>query len=152
MLERLNGMFAIVIVDLRSREIHIARDHFGIKPFYWAMAGSTVLFASEAKAFLSHPAFRAELDSARVDEYLAFRFVAGDDSLLKGVKQLRPGHCLRITPDGVSVRAYWRLADHERRETADAGAMEEFEELLRIERQVPAAQRRESRLPAVRRH
>ena len=35
MLERLNGMFAIVIADLRSHEIHIARDHFGIKPLYW---------------------------------------------------------------------------------------------------------------------
>src|SRR4051794_34706775 len=64
MLGRLNGMFAIVIVDLRSREIHIARDHFGIKLFYWTVAGSTILFASEAKAFLSHPAFRAELDTA----------------------------------------------------------------------------------------
>ncbi len=60
MLERLNGMFAIVIVDLRTRELHLIRDHLGIKPFYWTMAGSTLLFASEAKAFLSHPAFRAE--------------------------------------------------------------------------------------------
>jgi asparagine synthase (glutamine-hydrolysing) len=87
MLERLNGMFAIVIVDLRSREIHIARDHFGIKPFYWAMQGSTVMFASEAKAFLSHPAFHAELDSAHIDEYLTFRFIAGEESLLKHVRQ-----------------------------------------------------------------
>jgi asparagine synthase (glutamine-hydrolysing) len=89
MLERLNGMFAIVLVDLRSREIHIARDHFGIKPFYWAMAGATVLFASEAKSFLSHPAFQPELDAAHVDEYLSFRFIAGEQSLLKGVRQVR---------------------------------------------------------------
>ena len=82
MLERLNGMFAIVLVDLRSREILIARDHFGIKPFYWTIAGSTVLFASEAKAFLSHPAFRAEIDHGHVDEYLTFRFIAGEQSLL----------------------------------------------------------------------
>ncbi len=131
MLERLNGMFAIVLVDLRSREIHIARDHFGIKPFYWAMAGSTVLFASEAKAFLSHPAFRAELDDTQVDEYLSFRFIAGEQSLLKGVRHVRPGHCLRITPEGVTSRAYWRLPDYERTEVADAEAMERFEELLR---------------------
>jgi asparagine synthase (glutamine-hydrolysing) len=131
MLERLNGMFAIVIVDLRSREIHIARDHFGIKPFYWAMQGSTVMFASEAKAFLSHPAFHAELDSAHLDEYLTFRFIAGEESLLKHVRQLRPGHCLRITPEGVSTRAYWRLPDRERREIGDAAAMDQFEELLR---------------------
>lgn len=131
MLERLNGMFAIVLVDLRSREIHIARDHFGIKPFYWAIAGSTVLFASEAKAFLSHPAFRAELDGDQVDEYLSFRFIAGEQSMLKGVRQLRPGHCLRITSAGVTSRAYWRLPDYERRDVTDAQAMETFEELLR---------------------
>ncbi|MEO7158273.1 MAG: asparagine synthetase B, partial [Vicinamibacterales bacterium] len=62
MLERLNGMFALVIVDLRTHEVHIARDHFGIKPLYWTQSGSSVLFASEAKAFLAHPAFRAEID------------------------------------------------------------------------------------------
>ena len=62
MLERLNGMFALVIADLRSHEVHLARDHFGIKPLYWTQAGSSVLFASEAKAFLAHPAFTAEID------------------------------------------------------------------------------------------
>lgn len=52
MLERLDGMFAIVIVDLSTREIHAARDHMGIKPFYWAQQGDTLLFASEVKSFL----------------------------------------------------------------------------------------------------
>ncbi|MEP6783521.1 MAG: asparagine synthetase B, partial [Acidobacteriota bacterium] len=131
MLARLNGMFAIVLVDLRSHEIHIARDHFGVKPFYWSLAGSTVLFASEAKAFLSHPAFRAELDDAQVDEYLSFRFIAGEQSLLKGVRQLRPGHRLRITPEGVTTDAYYRLADYDRRAIPESQAMETLEELLR---------------------
>ena len=53
MLERLNGMFAIVIADFRSHELHVIRDHFGIKPMYWTVAGSSLLFASEAKAFLA---------------------------------------------------------------------------------------------------
>ncbi len=131
LLERLNGMFAIVIVDLRSQEIHIARDHFGIKPFYWAMAGSTVLFASEAKSFLSHPAFRAELNDAAIDEYLSFRFIAGEQSLLKGVHHVRPGHCLRITAEGVTSRPFWRLPDYERREMTDAMALETLEGVLR---------------------
>jgi asparagine synthase (glutamine-hydrolysing) len=111
MLERLNGMFAVVIADLLSHEIHIARDHFGIKPLYWAQSGSSVLFASEAKAFLAHPAFTAELDPDHVDEQLAFRYVAGEGSLLKGVRQLRPGHRLRITPDGVTTTRYWSIPD-----------------------------------------
>ena len=132
MLERLNGMFAIVIADLRSHEIHIARDHFGIKPLYWTQAGSSVLFASEAKAFLAHPAFTAEIDEAHVDEQLAFRYVAGEASLLKGVHQLRPGHRLRITPDGVTTTAL--LVDSRRhREGAltRAEAIDQLDDVLR---------------------
>ena len=77
MLERLNGMFAIVIADTRRGAVHLVRDRVGIKPLYWAQCGTTVLFASEAKAFLAHPAFRAEIDPMQVDELLAFRYVAG---------------------------------------------------------------------------
>ncbi len=86
MLERLNGMFAIVIADTRRGVVHLLRDRVGIKPLYWTQCGTTVLFASEAKAFLAHPAFRAEIDPAEVDELLAFRYVAGEASLLKGVR------------------------------------------------------------------
>jgi asparagine synthase (glutamine-hydrolysing) len=111
MLERLNGMFALAIADLRTHEIHIARDHFGIKPLYWTQAGASVLFASEAKAFLAHPSFKAEIDDGHVDEQLAFRYVAGEACLLKGVRQLRPGHRLTITPDGVTTTRYWSIPD-----------------------------------------
>jgi asparagine synthase (glutamine-hydrolysing) len=116
MLARLNGMFAIVIADLRRREVHIVRDQLGIKPLYWTLAGATLLFASEAKSFLMHPAFRAELDPEQIDQYLAFRYICGEDSLLKGVRQLRPGHRLRVTPDGFTVRRYWEMPDGRKRQ------------------------------------
>ena len=61
MLERLHGMFAIVIADTRRGAVHLLRDRVGIKPLYWAQRGTTVLFASEAKAFLAYPGFRAAL-------------------------------------------------------------------------------------------
>src|SRR3954451_14058344 len=64
MLERLDGMFAIVIADSRRGAAHLVRDRLGIKPLYWSLCGATVLFSSEAKAFLAHPAFRAEVDPA----------------------------------------------------------------------------------------
>jgi asparagine synthase (glutamine-hydrolysing) len=97
MLERLDGMFAIAIADTRRGAVHLIRDRVGIKPLYWAQCGSTVLFASEAKAFLAHPAFAPEIDPAQVDELLAFRYIAGESALLKGVRHIRPGHCLTIT-------------------------------------------------------
>ena len=111
-MERLDGMFAIVIADPRHGVVHLVRDHFGIKPLYWTQCGQTVMFASEAKAFLAHPSFRAEIDAAHVDELLAFRYVAGEGSLLKGVRHVRPGHRLTIAPDGVRSVRYWRIPDH----------------------------------------
>src|SRR6476469_4040591 len=112
MLERLNGMFAIVIADTRRGAVHLLRDRVGIKPLYWAQQGTTVLFASEAKAFLAHPAFCAEIDPTGVDELLAFRYVAGEAALLKGVRHVQPGHRLTITPGGVTESRYWSIPDH----------------------------------------
>jgi len=111
MLERLNGMFAIVIVDLKQREIHIARDHLGIKPFYWAIQGRTFFFSSEVKSFLAHPEFQCDLDVRNLDEYLAFRYCTGDRHLVKGVQQLRPGHRLRLNSEGLSIHRYWQIPD-----------------------------------------
>lgn len=132
MLERLNGMFTIVIVDLKRREVNIARDHLGIKPFYWAQQGQSLLFASEVKSFLPFPGFRAEVDLDNLDEYLAFRYCAGERFLLKGVRQLRPGHWLRATPEGISVRRYWEVPDHpDKASLTERQAIEKLDHLLR---------------------
>src|SRR4051812_34268749 len=112
MLEHLNGMFAIVIADTRRGAVHLIRDRVGVKPLYWAQRGPTVLFSSEAKAFLAHPAFRAEIDPAEVDELLAFRYLAGEASLLKGVRHVQPGHRLVITPGRVTETRYWNVPDY----------------------------------------
>ena len=110
-LDRLDGMFALVLADTRRRIVHLVRDRLGIKPLYWTQQGTTVLFASEAKAFLAHPSFRAEIDPNEVDEVLAFRYVAGEASLLKGVRQVQPGHRLTITGGGVTQARYWSVPD-----------------------------------------
>jgi len=133
MLERLNGMFAIVIADFRSREVHVVRDHFGIKPIYWTRAGAALLFASEAKAFLGHPAFQPAVDPALVDEYLAFRYVSGDQSLLKGVKLLRPGHRLRIHDGAVTVHRYWQVPDTpDKTPRSSDAAVDGLDQVLRL--------------------
>jgi asparagine synthase (glutamine-hydrolysing) len=98
---------------------------------YWAQCGATVLFASEAKAFLAHPAFQAEIDPAEVDELLAFRYVAGEASLLKGVRHVQPGHRLTITPGGVTEARYWSIPDHaEKLRLSRDDAVERLDHLL----------------------
>ena len=131
-LDRLEGMFAIVIADARRGALHLVRDHFGIKPLYWTRCGQTVLFASEPKAFLAHPAFRAEIDPAHIDEVLAFRYIAGDATLLKGVRHVRPGRHVMTTRDGVSERRYWTIPDHpDQRRLSRADAVDRLDAVLR---------------------
>ena len=131
MLERLNGMFAIALADTRRGVVHLLRDRVGIKPLYWTQRGTTVLFASEAKAFFAHPAFRAEIDPAVIDELLAFRYVAGAASLLKGVRHVQPGHRLTITPEGVSEARYWSIPDYgEKLSLSPEAAVDQLDVLL----------------------
>ena len=132
MLERLDGMFAMVLADTRLGVVHLIRDRVGIKPLYWTRCGPTLLFASEAKAFLAHPAFRAEIDPAELDELLAFRYVAGEASLLKGVRHVTPGHRLTITPEGVTEARYWSIPDYtEKLRLSREDAVDRLDSLLR---------------------
>lgn len=131
MLNRIEGMFGLCIVDLRRREINLARDPFGIKPLYWVQQGQTFLFSSEVKSFLVHPEFTPEVDMEALDEYLAFRYCAGERFLLRGVRQLKPGHWLRLTPEGRQVMSYWQIPDcPDKRDIARDRAVETLDVLL----------------------
>ncbi|MHB8693420.1 MAG: asparagine synthase (glutamine-hydrolyzing) [Solirubrobacteraceae bacterium] len=133
--ERLNGMFALAIWDPRSREILLARDRYGIKPLYYAQAGSTFLFGSEIKSFLEHPAFRAELSTSHLLEYFTFQNIFSDGTLFRGVTLLPPGHTLTVglNGSGPERRLYW---DFHFAEPDDPASDEEYlEELDRLFRQ-----------------
>lgn len=106
-LRRLNGMFAFALADLRTGKLVLARDRLGIKPLSFFTAGQTLLFASEAKSFLSHPAFTSRLDEDGLPEYLRFRCVAGARTLLRGVSQLEPGTTLTWDGKDARLARYW---------------------------------------------
>jgi asparagine synthase (glutamine-hydrolysing) len=92
----LNGMFAFLIYDRERQTVFAARDHFGIKPLYYHASDRHVLFASEIKALLRHPAVRAQVDQQAVQEYLTFQLVTGDRTLFAGIRKLLPGHWQRL--------------------------------------------------------
>ena len=107
--ERLGGMFAFAIWDPRKQALFIARDRFGIKPFYYTVVDGTFYFASEAKALLP---FRkqVEIDGDGLHDYLSFQFCLGDKTMFEGIRQLRPAHCGWVTRDGgVQLRKYWEV-------------------------------------------
>jgi asparagine synthase (glutamine-hydrolysing) len=108
--ERLQGMFAFAIWDRTRGRLLLARDRLGIKPLYVACTDREILFASEIKAILSAGSIRPELNDAILPEFLATRFVAGEETFFRGVRKLLPGRTLSWSPDeGFRERRYWRL-------------------------------------------
>ena len=107
---KLRGMFAFAIWDGRRRKLFLARDRLGIKPFYYARREQEFLFASEIKALIGAGSVRPVLNHAVLPEFLANRFVAGDETFFRGVHKLLPGRTLSWTKaEGFRLRRYWRL-------------------------------------------
>lgn len=108
--ERLIGMFAFAVWDRSERKLTLVRDRFGVKPLYWAKIGTQLLFASELKAFRSHPDFHAELDPAALAGYLRHAYVPSPRSIYRHAHKLQAGHMLTLTADGeIAIECYWNL-------------------------------------------
>ncbi|EFB77475.1 asparagine synthase (glutamine-hydrolyzing) [Subdoligranulum variabile] len=109
LLPRLRGMFAFALWDRKTGTLFCARDPFGIKPlYYYQAADGTLLFASEIKAFLDHPAFEKRLNESQLELYLSFQYSPGEETFFRGVKKLLPAHCLTLDSSGLRVERWWQ--------------------------------------------
>ena len=95
---KLRGMFALAIWDQTNLTLVLARDPLGIKPLYYYVDKERLLFASELRALLASGLVPRQLSSAGVDSYLATGSVESPLTIVDGVKQLPPGHCLFVKP------------------------------------------------------
>ena len=109
--ERLNGMFSFAICDLRSGSpiLFVARDHFGVKPFYYFHSGERFAFASEVKALLQVPGIEAELDPESLHQYLTFLWVPGPKTMFQGIFKLPAGHFAIFRDGELKITQYWDL-------------------------------------------
>ncbi len=108
---RLQGMFAFTICDLRagSPQLFLARDHFGIKPFYYVHRGRRLAFASEIKALLQIPDLEPELDLESLHQFLTFLWVPDPKTMFRGIYKLPAGHCASFRHGELKIREYWDL-------------------------------------------
>ncbi|KNB49648.1 asparagine synthase (glutamine-hydrolyzing) [Streptomyces caatingaensis] len=117
--ERLNGMYAFALWDARTEELLLVRDRMGIKPLYYAPTPDGVVFGSEQKALLAHPAVRSVVDAEGLAEVLAFVKTPGH-AVYRGLHEVRPGHIVRFRRGAApSVRRYWALEAHEHTDDTD---------------------------------
>ena len=126
MVEKLNGMFAIVVVDLRERKLYITRDRFGIKPMYYYNKNGVLAFSSELKCFYSLEGFKAELNEAMLDEYLLFRNNL-HHTLIKDVQCVEPGHYLTYSHAScISSIQYFDINHYSRKASKSSSLQEEL--------------------------
>ena len=139
------GMFGLAVWDKLHRKLYLARDRMGEKPLYYGRLGDTILFGSELKALVAHPAWRGEIDRDVLALYLRHSYVPAPYSIYRHVSKLTPGTYLTIDPDRLPAgdgaldepTPYWSLDEAAASGLAapftgtDAEAIAEFDRLLR---------------------
>lgn len=142
-IKKLNGMFAILLVDLRTSKIYTARDRMGIKPLYYTFINKELLISSEIKGFIYNKNFQRNINMEALEEFFTF----GDplyDNLLKNVNEVNPGEIIEIDFNdkyNFKKRKYFDLNNYERPQNTNKKAEEIYEhaeEILRksVERQL----------------
>ncbi|MGB7516670.1 MAG: asparagine synthase (glutamine-hydrolyzing) [Candidatus Acidiferrum sp.] len=109
-LERLRGMFAFAIWDENTKSLLLARDRVGIKPLYYCLTDRSLVFGSEIKAILADPSIGREIAPEMIDRFLTFLYLPGQETLLRGIRKLLPGHYLLVRDEKVVIRQYWDLS------------------------------------------
>ncbi|WP_141433169.1 asparagine synthase (glutamine-hydrolyzing) [Bacillus sp. 03113] len=106
----LNGIFAFAVWDEKKDQLFVARDRLGVKPLFYKEVKNGIIFGSEIKAILKQPDVRAEIDR----DGLADLFALGPSrtpgfGVFKGIKELRPGHALAFSKNGLKIWRYWNV-------------------------------------------
>ncbi len=134
--EKLRGMFAIAIWDARRQRLILARDRVGIKQLYYTVAGGQLVWGSELKCLLCHPAVERRLSPAAVNHFLTYLYVPAPLTIFDGINELEPAHILIAENGTVRTERYWELAYavDRGRSVADmaAGFRERLDEAVRI--------------------
>lgn len=108
-LNKLRGMFAFIIYDIKENKLFGARDFFGIKPLYYYKTKDEFIFGSEIKSFLAHPNFKKELNRDMLQNYLTFQYSVGTDTFFKNVYKLKPGHYFTYENNKLKIEKYYEI-------------------------------------------
>jgi asparagine synthase (glutamine-hydrolysing) len=131
--QHLRGMFGFAVWDARNRKLFVARDRLGIKPLYYMHAEGRLIFGSEIKAILEHPAVQTRLNPTALSNFLSLKYVPAPQTMFEGIYALPPGCSLTCDSNGVKVRRYWDLsfANHRKTQCSEEACVEQLEALLR---------------------
>jgi asparagine synthase (glutamine-hydrolysing) len=129
----LRGMFAFALWDTRRKRLLLARDRLGIKPLYYANHRGQLVFGSEIKALLQHPAIEARPNAEALGHFLSLKYVPAPQTMFDGIEALPPGTLLVCDQHGPKIRSYWQLrfAQRSTRPRSQASYEHELASILR---------------------
>lgn len=131
-LKQLNGQFALAIWNTRDRSLFLARDRLGIRPLFYTRRDGQLIFGSEIKAILAHPAMTARLRPDALAQTFTFWSVLPPHTIFDGIRDLPPAHYLLMKDGQIDLQPYWSIdftAGPIERRTPD-DMLDEFEQLL----------------------
>lgn len=108
---RINGMFAIALLDRDTDTVYLIRDRIGKKPLYYYKDSNSILFASELKAILHSTLFRKEINQNIIGRFLYRSYITAPDTIYHNTYKLEPGSVLEIVGDKVKKYKYWDVAE-----------------------------------------
>ncbi len=129
-------MFAFALWDANNRTMILARDRVGKKPLYYYLDDQKLVFASEIKSILQHPALNLDVDELAVSDYLSLGYIPAPKSIYRSIRKVRPGHYLVVKPGRVEEVEYWDLSFREGEPRSEQqwrdALLEEFETSVNI--------------------
>lgn len=129
--ERLLGDFAFAIWDGRRRLLFCARDHFGVKPFYYYQDEGSFVFANELKGVLCDPRVPRRINDLKIADYLLGTFDGKETTYYEGILRLPPGCSITVSRGRTEIRTYWALDPaRETRFKSDGDYAEAFLEIF----------------------
>ena len=130
--EHLIGDFAFAIWDRRERRLFCARDHFGVKPFFYSRVGNSFIFSNSLNVLRSDPRVSDELNETAVSDYLEQGLNQDlSTTIFHDIQRLPGGHCLTVANGLVTTRRYWTPSiKNEIRFRDPQSYVERFDELL----------------------
>ncbi|MBQ7834184.1 MAG: asparagine synthase (glutamine-hydrolyzing), partial [Ruminiclostridium sp.] len=109
-LERLNGIYAFAVWNSVEETLFMVRDRIGVKPFFYRLYDSGIIFASEIKAILAHPYVKPEIDREGIASLMLLGPARkGGMGVFRGIEELLPGECAEFSRKGFKKRKYWSL-------------------------------------------
>src|SRR5437773_1135471 len=133
---QLRGMFAFALWDANNRTMILARDRVGKKPLYYYLDHEKLVFGSEIKSILQHPALKLEIDDYAVSDYLSLGYIPAPKSIYRNIHKVRPGHYLEVKAGRVSEVQYWDLSFRESKVRTEAEWLELLAEEMKTSVQI----------------